>query len=102
MTKLSFAERAERLERVPGAPRATSGSSGDVRLQPPQNLPNLKTISAVRAPARRGVELPLAKAAIEALVGPGLPVSVHVPHLGEREEFESKMAASGLRVRFLG
>jgi len=61
MTNLSFKERLEQLERVPGAPQVTSGSSADVQLLPPENLPDLRTIPAIQALARRGVQLSLAK-----------------------------------------
>jgi hypothetical protein len=80
----------------------TSGSSADVQLQPPQNLRDLRTISAIEALVRRGVRVPLAKAVIEDLVNqPSQPVSVHVPKVEGRQEFASEMAANGVRVVFL-
>jgi hypothetical protein len=102
MTELSFKERLERLERVQGASRVTSGSSADVQLQPPQNLRDLRTISAVETLVRRGVRVPLAKAVVEDLVHqPSQPVSVHVPKMEGRQEFASEMAANGVHVIFL-
>ena len=76
--------------------RAPSPPCGPFVTVPGFVLPDLETISAILALARRGVELPLAKASTS-LGDPGLPVSVHVPHPGEREAFESEMAASGPR-----
>lgn len=102
MTNSSFRERIERLERIPGAPRISSGSSADVQLQPPDELGQLKTIPAIEALARRGTPLRVAKVAIEAFVEHrARPQSVHVPHLGDRHEFEAEMAETGLKVRFL-
>jgi hypothetical protein len=102
MTNLSFKERLERLERVQGAPRVTSGSSADVQLQPPQDLRDLRTISAIETLVRRGVRVPLAKAVIEDLVHqPSQPVSVHIPKVEGQKEFASEMAANGVHVVFL-
>jgi hypothetical protein len=56
-------ERFERLERTPGEPPITSGSSAAVLLLPPEHLPELKTISAIKSLHRRGVRLPLANIA---------------------------------------
>jgi len=102
MTNLSFKERIERLERVRGAPQVTSGSSADVQLLPPENLRDLRTISAVETLVRRGVQIPLAKVSIEALIrDPSHPVSIHVPRLEEQKDFADEMGANGLRVVFL-
>ena len=102
MTNLSFKERAERLERVRSAPLVTSGSSADVQLLPPENLRNLRTIRAIEALARRGVQVPLAKVSIETLVhDPSHPVSVHLPRLEGEKEFANEMAANGVNVVFL-
>jgi hypothetical protein len=102
MTNLSFKERIERLERVRGAPQVTSGSSADVQLLPPENLRNVRTISVVEALARRGVQIPLAKVSIEALIrDPSHPVSVHLPRLEGAKEFAAEMGANGVHVVFL-
>jgi hypothetical protein len=105
MTNLSFKERAERLERVRSVPPVTSGSSADVQLLPPGNLRDLRTISAIQSLARRGVQVALAKASIEALVGdsshPANPVNVHLPRLEGAKVFTDEMAANGVHVVFL-
>ena len=102
MTNLSFKERIERLERVQGAVRVTSGSSANVELQPPEKLSDLRTISAIETLVRRGVQIPLAKVSIEALVrDPSHPVSVHLPRLEGEKEFANEMAANGVHVVFL-
>jgi hypothetical protein len=46
----------------PGRTPITSGSSAAVLLLPPEHLPELKTISAIKSLHWRGVRLPLAKA----------------------------------------
>jgi hypothetical protein len=102
VTSSSLKERFERLERTPGEPPITSGSSAAVLLLPPEHLPELKTISAIKSLHRRGVRLPLAKAVIEDLARrPAQDGSVHVPHIEDRAAFENEMAASGVAVVFL-
>jgi len=58
---------------------------------PPENLRNLRAISAIETLVRRGVQLPLAKVSIEALVhDPSHPVSVHLPRLEGAQEFAAE------------
>ena len=102
MTNLSSMAVIERLGRVQGAPQVTSGSSANVELQPPEKLSDLRTISAIETLVRRGVQIPLAKVSIEALVrDPSHPVSVHLPRLEGTKEFATEMAANGVHVVFL-
>lgn len=100
--RVSFKERAERLERAQGAPLVLSSSSADVRLLPPVRLSDLRTISAIQSLARRGVDLALAKASIEALVGsterPANPVGVYIPRFDGQKEFAAEMSANGVPV----
>jgi hypothetical protein len=101
MTNSGFKEAFGRLERIPGAPRVTSGSSAVVVLEPPKNLGDLQTISAIESLARRGVHVPLAKAVIEDLVRqPSHPASVYVPHVESQPVFSAEMAANGVHVVF--
>ncbi len=72
-------------KRTPGEPPITSGSSAAVLLLPPEHLPELKTISAIKSLDRRGVRLPLAKAVIEDLARRlSQDGSVHVSHIEDR------------------
>src|ERR1700730_1566882 len=103
MTNLSSKEGFERLERIQGVSPVTSGSSADVQLLPPQNLSDVRTISAIEVLTRRGVQIPLAKVLIETLLRqPSHPVDVHVPKLEGSTELAGEMAANGVNVVFLG
>lgn len=103
MTNLSLKERLERLERTPDAPPVASGSSEVVELVPPDHLPDLKTISAIKSLARRGVRLALAKALIEDLIQrPPMPITIRVPHVEDRDAFATEMIESGVRIQFTG
>lgn len=104
MTNLLLKERLERLGRTPGEPAITSGSSELVDLVSPDNdhLGGLRTISAIKSLARRGVRLPLAKALIEELVRrPPTRVVVRVPHVEDRTAFREEMSGNGVDIVFI-
>jgi hypothetical protein len=100
--KSSLKEQFEQLEHIPAADRAPSGSPAVFTLrlaQPPGGgLPD--TIPAMRALVRRGMDLLMAKRAIEALLQ-NAEVVVNLPMVEDPKVLAAALAEAGITAESL-
>lgn len=97
MTNSWLPEGFERLERTPGEPRVSDGSPAAVLIEWAGDIRAIKTISAIRALAKRWTPLLRAKRAVEAMLE-HKRAFVMVPKLESFDTLAAELATAGVTV----
>lgn len=95
MTKPSLREVLGRLGPIQGIDRVPFGSPGSAAIRPAGELAEVNTIAATHALVRRGVEMKVAKAAVEMMVEQG-EAQVRVPTIESATALTEDLRAAGV------
>jgi putative transcriptional regulator len=97
LTNSWLPEGFERLARTPGEPRVSDGSPGALLIEWAGDIREIKTISAIRAIAKRWTPLLRAKRAVEAMLEQKRAF-VLIPKLESFEAIAAELAAAGVKA----
>lgn len=97
MTLSKFKEQFARAGRVRAVDRVASGSPVAIRLAPNVDAPNLRTVDATLALARRGLTMLRAKRAVETAMDVGA-VSLTLPTVEDIATLGTELGSAGFAV----